>query len=94
MASSARSHSSLRLAVPDAAAARKTSVDVLHRDLLLALAEVANESFEQGGEGAGELVRLGEVLATPLECLLAEHPAPVAFHRRVMSGNQLRGHHP
>ena len=68
-------------------------VDVLHGHLLLALAAVAVERFEQLSEGARELVRLGEVLAPTFEGLLAEHGAPIAFHRRVMSGDQLRCHH-
>jgi hypothetical protein len=41
-------------------------VDMLHRDLLLALAAVAVERFEQRGEAAGELIGLGEVLAPAL----------------------------
>jgi hypothetical protein len=33
-------------------------VNVLHRHLLLALATMAIQSFEQGGEGAAELTRM------------------------------------
>ena len=66
---------------------------MLHRDLLLALAAVAIERFEQRRIGARELVRLGEVLAPALEGLLADHGAPVAFHRGVVGGDQLRRHH-
>jgi hypothetical protein len=47
---------------------------VLHRDLLLALTAVAIERFEQDRIGTGKLVRLAQVLAAPLERLLA--PAP------------------
>ena len=68
-------------------------VDVLDRDLLLALAAMAVEGFEQRRVGAGELVGLGEVLAPALEGLLADHGAPVAFHRGVVGGDQLRRHH-
>ncbi|MGE0775513.1 MAG: hypothetical protein AB7L36_10825 [Sphingomonadaceae bacterium] len=68
-------------------------VDVLHRNLLLALAAVAIECLEQRGEGAGELVRLGEVIASALEGLFADHGAAIAFHRRVVSRDQLRRHH-
>ena len=68
-------------------------MDMLHRDLLLALAAMAVEGFEQGGIGAGQLVGLGKVLATPFEGLFAEHGAPVAFHRGVVGGDQLRRHH-
>ena len=48
-------------------------VDVLDRDLLLALAAVAVERIEQEGVGARELVGLAQVLAAPLERLLVEH---------------------
>jgi hypothetical protein len=47
-------------------------VDMLHRDLLLALAAVAVERFEKRGEGTRELVRLGEVLAPSFEGLLPD----------------------
>jgi hypothetical protein len=40
------------------------SPHMLHRHLLLALAAVAVEGFEQRRVGAGELVRLGKVLST------------------------------
>lgn len=69
------------------------NVDVLDRDLLLAFAAMAVESFEQRRIGAGKFVRLGEVFAPALEGLFADHGAPVAFHRGVMSGDQLRRHH-
>jgi hypothetical protein len=36
---------------------------------------------------------LGQVLAPALEGLLANHGAPVAFHRRVVGGDELRRHH-
>jgi len=69
-------------------------VHVLNGHLLLALAAVPVERFNERRIGAGELVRLGEVLSPALERLLADHSAPVAFHRRVMCGDQLRRHHP
>jgi hypothetical protein len=34
------------------------NVDMLNRHLLLALATMAIQSFEQGGEGAAELTRM------------------------------------
>ena len=71
----------------------RMDVDVLDRDLLLALAAVAVERFEQRGIGAGELVGLGEVLAPALEGLFADHGAAIAFHRSVVGGDQLRRHH-
>jgi hypothetical protein len=69
------------------------NVNVLHRHLLLALAAVAIEGFKQRGEGAAELVRLVKVLAPALESLLVNHGAPVALHRRIVGGDQLRRHH-
>ena len=69
-------------------------VDVLDGDLLLALAAMAVQGFEQRGVGAGEPVRLVQVLAAALERLLAEHGAPVAFHRGVVAGEELGGNHP
>src|SRR5438270_10333486 len=55
-------------------------MDVFDRDLLLTLAAVAVERVEQRRIGAGKLVRLAQVFAAPLECLLKEHGAPVALH--------------
>lgn len=69
-------------------------MDMLDRDLLLALAAVAIERFEQRGVGPRELVRLGEVLPPALEGLLADHGAPVAFNCRIVGGDELRRHHP
>ena len=42
-------------------------VDMLDRDLLLALAPVSVQGLEQGSIGAAECVRLGEGLAAPNE---------------------------
>jgi hypothetical protein len=68
-------------------------VDVLHRDLLLALAAMAVKPIEQQRIAAGELVRLAQVLAATLESLFAEHGAPVAFHGGVVCGDELRRDH-
>jgi len=68
-------------------------VDMLDRYLLLALAAMLVEGVEQCRPGAGELVRLVEVLASALEGLLADHGAAVAFHSRVVGRDQLRRHH-
>ena len=62
-------------------------MDMFHCDLLLALAAMPIERFEQRGVGAGKFVRLREVLLSALECLLAEHGAAVAFHRGVVGGD-------
>jgi hypothetical protein len=43
--------------------------------------------------GALMLVRLAEVIAPALEGLLADHCAPVAFHRGVVCGDELRRDH-
>ena len=48
-------------------------MDVFHRDLLLALAAMMIQRIEQHGIGPGKLVRLAQVLASPLERLLANH---------------------
>src|SRR5215210_8624748 len=48
-------------------------MNVLHRNLLLTLAAMAIERFEQGGVGTGELVSLAQVFAPALKCLLPEH---------------------
>src|SRR5262249_44815346 len=68
-------------------------MDMFHRDLLLALAAVAVERIEQRSIGAGELVRLAKILLSALECLLAKHGAPVAFHCGVVGGEELGRHH-
>jgi len=60
--------------------AARMNVDVLNRYLLLAFAAMAVEGFEQRRIGARQLVGLGEVLASSLEGLFADHGAPVAFH--------------
>jgi hypothetical protein len=68
-------------------------VDVLHRDLLLALAAMMVQGVEQHGIGPGKLVRLTQVLASPLKRLLANHRAPIAFHGGIVGGKQLSGDH-
>ena len=67
-------------------------VDVFNRHLLLALAAVAVERFDQRGEGAGELIRLVQVFAPALEAL-GDPGVVVALHRRVVGRDQLRRHH-
>ncbi len=57
---------------------------LLDRDLLLPLAAVAIECIQQEGIGTGKLVRLAQVLAMSLECLLGEHGAPVALHGSIV----------
>jgi hypothetical protein len=54
-------------------------VDVLHRDLLLALAAMMVQRVEQHGISPGKLVGLAQVLASALEGLLAKSlfPCPV-----------------
>src|ERR1700733_16049117 len=68
-------------------------VDVLHRHLLLALAAMPVQSIEEHGVRARKLVGLVQVLTSALERLFWEHRAPVAFHRSVVRGEELRGHH-
>jgi hypothetical protein len=55
-------------------------MDVLDCDFLLTLAAVTIEHIEQQCVGAGELVRLAQIIAPPLERLLADHGTPIAFH--------------
>jgi hypothetical protein len=69
-------------------------VDVLDRDLLLALAAVAIQRLEQDGIGPRKLVRLAQALAAPLESLFADHRAPVALHGGIVCGQQLSREHP
>jgi hypothetical protein len=69
-------------------------VDVLDRDLLLALAAVSIEGLHQRGVGARELVRLVQVLLASLERLIPMHGAPIAFHRGVVCREQLGSDHP
>jgi hypothetical protein len=69
-------------------------MDVLDRDLLRAFSTMSVQSFEQCCVRARELTPLVEVLAATLESLLANHCAPVAFHRGVMASDKLGGEHP
>ncbi|MFL5137020.1 MAG: hypothetical protein ACJ8C6_20980 [Microvirga sp.] len=66
---------------------------MLHRDLLLAFAAMAVEGLDQGRISARQLVGLGEVLASSLKRLFANHGAPIALHCGVVGGDQLRRHH-
>src|SRR5262245_25686914 len=54
------------------------NVNVLDGHLLLTLAAVAIECVRQCRKAAGQLVRLVQVLPASLECLFANHGAPVA----------------
>ena len=73
--------------------AARMYVDVFHNNLLLTLAAVPVESFEQSRVSTGALVGLIEILAPSLERLFTDHGAPVAFHRGVVGGNQLPRDH-
>ena len=82
------------LDVADDGLAAFVDVDVLDRDFLRAFAAVAIEGFQQRRVCPRELVRLVEILAPALERLFADHGAPVALHRCVVAGDELRGDHP
>jgi hypothetical protein len=63
---------------PDHAHHRLTAgmnVNVLHRHLLLSLATMAIQGFEERGECAGKFVRLGEILTPTLGSLLGYRSA-------------------
>ena len=68
-------------------------VDMLDRDFLRTFAPMTIQSFEQDRVGPGELVGLAQVFGAAFERLFTDHGAPIALHRGVVSGNQLRGHH-
>src|SRR2546430_793223 len=68
-------------------------VDVLHRDLLLALAAMTIESVKQQGVGPGELVSLAKGLTMAFEALFFDHRAPVALHGRIVGTKELSGDH-
>lgn len=55
---------------PDDCLSSGMHVDVLHCDLLLALAAVSVQRLQQGCKGPGELVGLGQVFASPFKGLL------------------------
>src|SRR5438105_4054494 len=63
----------VRVYDPDDSLTASIDVDMLDGDLLLPLAAVAIERLEQEGIGAGEPIRLAQVLTAPLERLFAEH---------------------
>src|SRR5215216_2933617 len=69
------------------------NVNVLHRDLLLSLAPMPVQALQKHSISAGELIGLAQVLAPAFEGLLPGHGAPVAVHRGVVGGDQLRRHH-
>jgi hypothetical protein len=68
-------------------------VDVLDRDALLPLPAVMVEGFGQSRVSSGELVRLGQVLASSFEGLIANHRTPVALHGGTMARDQLHDQH-
>jgi hypothetical protein len=78
---------------PDHRLAARVNMDMLDCHLLLALAAMLVQRVEQRRPSAGQLVRLVEILAPALEGLLPDHGAAVAFHRGVVSRDQLRRHH-
>ena len=55
--------------------AARMYVDVFHHNFLLTLAAVPVEGFEQCRVSAGALVGLGEIFASSLERLFADHGA-------------------
>jgi len=63
------------LDVADDGLAPLVYVDMLDRDLLLPLAAMSVEGFEQGCVRARQLVRLREIFPPTLERLLAKHCA-------------------
>src|SRR3954469_5947348 len=65
-------------------------MDVFDRDLLLALAAMPVQGFEQRGVRPGEPVSLVQRLAPTLECLIPDHRAPEALHRSAVSRHQRR----
>ena len=68
-------------------------MDMLHGDLLLALATMTIERIQQHGIGSREFVGLAQVFSMALERLFPDHGAPVALHRRVVRSEQLSRHH-
>jgi hypothetical protein len=86
-------HPTSRLHSADNGLPAGMNMDVLDRDLLLALAPVAVQGFEKSAVCSGELVRLGEVLLTALKRLLGEHRAAVALHRGAMGCHELAREH-
>ncbi len=74
----------------DQGLATGVNVDVLDRDLLLdALAPVPVQRLKERDVGAGELVRLVQVLFPAFEALLSDHGTPVALHRGGIRGDEL-----
>src|SRR5215469_9800656 len=68
-------------------------INVLDGDALLTLAAVSVEGLGQSREGAGEFVRLVQVLAPTFEGLLTDHRAPVALYGGVMTRDRLPDQH-
>src|SRR5260370_12067608 len=68
-------------------------VNVLHRNLLLALTAVAVECVEQHRVRAGELVGLAQILTSAPEGLFKKHGPSIAFHRGPLSSDTLRPDH-
>ena len=68
-------------------------VNVLHRNLLLALTAVAVECVEQHRVRAGELVGLAQILTPAPEGLFKKHGPSIAFHRGAVSSDKLGPDH-
>ena len=68
-------------------------MNVFDRDPLLAFAAMAVEGFEQRRIGARQFVGLREILAPPLEGLIADHGPAVAFHRGAVASDKLSSKH-
>jgi len=83
-----------RLDGADDSLAAGMNVDVLNRDLLLAaLASVPVEGLQKRDVGAGELIRLVQVLLPAFEALFPDHCPPIALHRSRVRGDELAGEH-
>jgi hypothetical protein len=95
--SSARCCDQIRFRFHTAASRRETGAPPpgapIHRHLLLALSSMPVQSVEQRRVCARQLIGLVQVLPSALECLLRDHRASIAFHRSVVRGEELRGHH-
>ena len=81
------------LNVADDGLAAFVNVNVLDRDLLLALAAVPVERIEQDRIAARQFVRLVQILLLSLKRLITQRSAPITFHRGVMASNELRRDH-
>ena len=69
-------------------------VNMLDRNLLLALAAMSTEGVQQSGVGAGKFVGLIQIFPVALKRLIPNHGPPITFHRGIMCGDELRREHP